>query len=238
MKTAARTLIKIYKKLYGAFGPQRWWPGDTAFEVMIGAVLTQNTAWSNVEKAIRNLRSAGLLNQKKFAAVPVKRLALLIRPSGYYNMKAMRLKNAMTYIDRNFGGSLKKLFALETAELRKTLLGINGIGQETADSIILYAAEKPVFVVDAYTKRIFSRHRIIPGDASYEAVQKLFMSNLPKKTRLYNEYHALIVKLGKDFCKKSKPNCKACPLKSILPTDHHHARRVHAGRVDAGREGV
>jgi endonuclease-3 related protein len=211
-KKVRKDLEAIYKLLYKAYGPQRWWPGDTPFEVMVGAVLTQNTAWGNVEKAIKNLKRERVLNPSRLNGMPSKRLASLIRPSGYFNIKTRRLKNLLVLIRDHYSGSLKRMFADDPAELRTTLLGVNGIGSETADSILLYAGGKPFFVVDAYTKRILGRHGLISYKANYHEVQSLFMENLPKDTILYNEFHALIVKVGKEHCRKRNPLCSGCPL--------------------------
>jgi len=207
----ATPLLAIYHRLLDHFGPQHWWPGDTPFEVLVGAVLTQNTNWTNVSRAIDNLKTAGLLTPETLHELPAAVLAEYIRPSGYYNLKAKRLKNLLALIASHQDG-LDGLFALETDALRQELLTVKGIGPETADSICLYAAEKPLFVVDAYTHRIFSRHDILPEEADYHEIQELFMDSLPADTALYNEYHALIVRLGKEFCKKSKPLCDSCPL--------------------------
>jgi endonuclease-3 related protein len=209
----ALTLRYIYKKLFSHFGPQHWWPGETPFEVAIGAILTQNTNWLNVEKAINNLKKHGLLSPKKLYYLPEKRLANLIRSSGYYNLKARRLREFLKLLFLAYHGSLKEMSHMETRTLRRELLSVKGIGPETADSILLYAFGKPVFVVDAYTKRVFSRHRIIKEGADYADVQDLFMRCLKEDVRLFNEYHALIVKLGKDFCLRRKPKCDICPLK-------------------------
>ena len=206
-----RPLLEIYRKLFREFGPQRWWPGDTPFEIIVGAILTQNTAWGNVEKAIGNLKRRKLLTPKSLSRTPASTIARLIRPIGYYNIKTKRLKNFLDFLNRECGGSLKNMFKLDTQSLRVGLLGINGIGQETADSILLYAANRPVFVVDAYTKRIFARHGLAASDSAYEDLQGFFMSNLTADSRLYNEYHALIVITGKEFCRK-KPICRICPL--------------------------
>ncbi len=208
-----KKLFRIYTKLYDEFGPRNWWPGDTPFEVIIGAILTQNTAWLNVEKAIKNLKKAGLLKPKKLFAIKTKRLASLIRPAGYYNIKASRLKNFLNFLFDKHGGSVDRLLKVRMPILREQLLQVNGIGPETADSIILYAAKKPVFVVDAYTRRMFSRHKLINDTATYQEIQDFFMKHLPKKQQLFNEYHALIVELGKNIC-KTKPNCSICPLES------------------------
>ena len=207
-------LPEIYDTLLAAFGHQHWWPGDTPFEIMIGAVLTQNTAWTNVERAIDNLKSANLLTLEAMAATDVHILAELIRPSGYYNQKAARLKGLTQYLVDNHH-DLQTFFDQDTETLREELLGLKGIGPETADSITLYAAEKPTFVVDTYTHRIFSRHHLIDEEADYHQIREMFMDALPEEVQLYNEYHALIVRLGKEYCKKSKPLCDACPLKDF-----------------------
>lgn len=212
---AGDVLQKIYDRLYRRFGPQYWWPGQTPFEVMVGAILTQNTNWGNVEKAIAALRKEKALTCKAIAGMDRKTLASLIRPAGYYNIKAARLKNYVGFFCREFNGSVRRMAREEKASLRERLLAVNGVGRETADSILLYALEKPVFVVDAYTKRIFSRHGIIAEDADYEAVRAVFTTGLRQDTRLYNEYHALIVRLGKEYCLKREPRCESCPLKEL-----------------------
>lgn len=194
------------------FGPQNWWPGETPFEVMVGAVLTQNTNWGNVEKAINNLKAQGLLEAKKIDKLGHPQLAALIRPAGYYNIKSRRLKNFVTAYIRDFDGEEDRLRRLDLDSAREWLLSINGIGFETADSILLYALDKSIFVVDAYTKRILLRHKFVPEEASYHEIQELFMDNLNEDPKLFNEYHALIVMCGKNFCKKS-PLCEKCPLK-------------------------
>lgn len=208
-----RKLYLIYQKLYAYFGPQYWWPASSPFEVMVGAILTQNTNWGNVEKAINNLKKNKLLSQDALFRLSHKRLASLIRPAGYYNIKAKRLKEFLTFLFKVYQGSVKRISKTDTLTLHRRLLSINGIGPETADSILLYALERPVFVVDAYTRRILSRHSLLREDSSYEEVQNLFMQNLKNDVKLFNEYHALLVKLGKDFCLKSKPKCDICPLK-------------------------
>ena len=213
----SKELIALYRALYRSFGPQHWWPGDTSFEVMAGAVLTQNTAWGNVEKAITNLKRQRLLTPSRLASVSSDRLASLIRPCGYFNIKTRRLTNLLVLVRDHYRGSLKRMFADDPEELRKSLLGVNGIGPETADSILLYAAKKPAFVVDAYTRRILARHGFISYNAEYHEVQRLFTENLPKDTGLYNEFHALIVRVGKERCRKRNPLCSECPLESLLP---------------------
>ncbi len=213
-RVTPRILKEIYCRLYAAFGPQRWWPADTPFEVIVGAILTQNTSWKNVEKAIANLKKERLLSPLALKRVSANKLAKLIRSSGYYNQKAKKLKNFIAFLYGNYLGRLSKMFKQEPAQLRQELLGINGIGPETADSILLYAADKPVFVVDAYTKRILSRHNLIDEKSDYHQVQRLFMNNLKPDLKLFNEFHALLVKLGKDIC-KTKSNCGICPLQDI-----------------------
>jgi len=204
----------IYKRLYSYFGPQYWWPADEPFEVMVGAILTQNTSWLNVEKAIVNLKKERLLKPHKLYRISHKRLASLIKPAGYYNIKAKRLKSFLDFFVKHYQGNPRKMSAQDSRTLRQDLLSVNGIGPETADSILLYALAKPIFVVDAYTKRILTRHRFIPEDADYHEIQNLFMQNLKKRVKLFNEYHALLVRLGKDFCLKRRPRCEICPLKS------------------------
>jgi endonuclease-3 related protein len=211
-----KQLMAMYRALFKAYGPQHWWPGDTPFEVMVGAVLTQNTAWINVEKAIKNLKRERLLSFSRLRDVAPRHLGLLIRPSGYFNIKANRLVHLMAFLADRYGGSLARMLRDDPGELRKGLLLVNGIGPETADSIILYAAGKPVFVVDAYTKRICSRHGLVPEWAGYDDVQQLFMGSLPGDAGLFNEYHALLVMVGKRHCKKSAPRCPGCPLEPFL----------------------
>ncbi|MDH5298901.1 MAG: endonuclease III domain-containing protein [Desulfobulbaceae bacterium] len=208
-------LLDIYHTLLAAFGPQHWWPGDTPLEVLVGAVLAQNTAWSNVSRAIANLKEANLLSLEALAALPVEELAGHIRPSGYFNQKALRLKNLVHHIDSLHQGDLEQFFDLKTGALREELLSLKGIGPETADSIVLYAAGKPLFVVDTYTHRILSRHNLIGEEAYYHEIQELFMHSLPEEVELYNEYHALLVRLGKEYCKKSKPRCDDCPIRDF-----------------------
>jgi len=208
-------LMDIYKRLLAQFGPQHWWPGETPLEICVGAILTQNTAWSNVEKAIANLKNAGVLGNgdqdaSTLLALPNDDLAQLIRPSGYFNLKAKRLKGFLAFLDAEAGGNLDRLFDVPLSALRPKLLDVYGIGPETADSILLYAGNYPTFVVDAYTVRIFSRLGWVDGGAKYHTVQALFMDNLPKEVGIYNEYHALLVALGKDFCRPWGPKCQGC----------------------------
>ncbi|MBU4346782.1 MAG: endonuclease III domain-containing protein [Candidatus Omnitrophica bacterium] len=208
----------IYRKLYSHFGPQHWWPADTPFEVIVGAILTQNTNWLNVEKAINNLRKHKLLEQRKLYRLSKKRLSTLIKPTGYFNIKAQRLKAFLNFLFKSYQGNIQKILLINTRDLRLQLLSINGIGPETADSILLYALKKPVFVVDAYTRRILLRHRLVKKNASYGEIQNLFMQNLKSNVKLFNEYHALLVRLGKEVCLKNKPKCDICPLNSKVKT--------------------
>lgn len=210
-----RDLLRIYDLLYKRFGPRHWWPGDTRFEIIIGAILTQNTAWGNVEKAIGNLKKKRVLNIKALSRMHEKGLARLIRPSGYYNIKARRIKEFLSFLNTSYKGSLARMFQNGLFQLREGLLSIKGIGPETADSILLYAGNKPIFVIDAYTRRIFSRHGFIDKDAEYSELQSLFMENLPRDITLFNEFHALIVELGKSICKSKQPLCSKCPIRRI-----------------------
>jgi len=206
-----KKLISIYNKLFKAFGPQHWWPGDTPFEVAVGAILTQNTNWGNVEKAINNLKKEKVLSAKAIHEMAANRLASLIQPSGYFNVKAKRLKAFISFLMKDYHGSMQRLKKEEMHSLRHKLLSVNGIGPETADSILLYALDIPIFVIDAYTKRVLSRHKILEHDEPYEKFQELFHSSLKKDGKLFNEYHALFVRVGKTFC-KTKPVCEMCPL--------------------------
>ncbi|MCK4913503.1 MAG: endonuclease III domain-containing protein [Planctomycetes bacterium] len=207
-------LTEIYQLLLERFGGQDWWPGDGRFEIIVGAILTQNTNWTNVEKALANLKSADLLDAEKLHHLDSEKMAALIRPAGYYNIKTKRLKNFLSWLFEKYNGQLSSLENLSTACLREELLTINGIGKETADSILLYAFEREIFVVDAYTARIAIRHGLIDSDADYERLSELFQSNLQQDVKLFNEYHALLVQVGKNFC-KPKPNCSDCPLKDL-----------------------
>jgi len=207
-------LLEIYRRLYHAFGPQRWWPGETPFEIAVGAILTQNTNWGNVEKAIDNLKRDKALNVESINNMKTEKLASLIKPAGYFNVKAKRLKAFISFLTNEYHGSLKRMKKEEMQTLRVRLLQVHGVGPETADSILLYALEKPVFVIDAYTKRILSRHILMEYDKSYEEFQKIFHSSLKRDVKFFNEYHALFVRLGKTYCRK-KPICKGCPIEGI-----------------------
>jgi endonuclease-3 related protein len=208
---SVKELSVIYNRLLSFFGEQGWWPAETPFEVMVGAILTQNTAWRNVEHAIVRLKEAGVLTPEGLHRITERRLARLIRPAGYYNIKASRLKALIAFLTREYGGDLQRMFREPLALLRERILMVKGVGPETADSILLYAGEKPIFVIDAYTKRILSRHGMIPDGASYGVIQDLFMRSLPADVAQYKEYHALFVRLAKTFC-KTKPRCAGCPL--------------------------
>ncbi len=205
-------LLEIYRRLYEAYGPQGWWPGETPFEVIVGAILTQQVGWRNVEKAIENLKAEGLMAPDALARAPVEEIAALIRPTGYYNQKARKLKAFLEFLATRHRGDIDELFALPVQRLRAELLSVPGIGAETADSIVLYAAGKPSFVVDAYTRRILARLGLIEGREAYEEIRELFMETLPADVRLYNEYHALLVRHGKERCRKNNPRCTDCPL--------------------------
>lgn len=209
-------LMDYYSRMYAGFGPQNWWPARTRFEVVVGAILTQNTAWTNVERAISSLKGARLLTPERMHRLRVDVLAGHIKSAGYFNVKAKRLKNFTTHLFSTHGGSLARLLGRTNGAAREELLGINGIGPETADSILLYAGSSPEFVVDAYTKRIFSRHGFVDEDAGYEETKALFMENLDTDVELMNEYHALIVMTGKEFCRPRRPLCGQCPLNECL----------------------
>jgi len=251
----SQTIIReIYRKLAQVWGPQHWWPAETPWEVIVGAILTQNTSWSNVERAIAALRAADTLNMRALRAVPMAELEQLIRPSGYFRQKAVRLKEFVAFVDRKYGGSLEKMLARPTAELRKELLALKGIGPETADSILLYAGQHPIFVVDAYTRRVMERHGAVAANAKYDHVRELVesalrdeacianeacsgapvvhaptaMSSAPRtpQAQVYNEMHGLFVQLGKHYCAKKKPNCDRCPLGTMLEQPLSHLEQA------------
>lgn len=245
-----RAIRSYYRALHHAYGTQHWWPARTRLEVILGAFLTQNTAWRNVERALANLRRVRKLNMKQLRELPVEDLALLIRSSGYFRQKALRLKTFIAFLDHNYGGSIKKMFFMgsseRTLELREELLALNGVGRETADSILLYAGNHPIFVVDAYTRRIFERHAIVAVGSSYDEIRRqvehalirepvlfsagnkgfghapslISAANRSKLAQHFNEFHGLIVQVGKIHCHKSKPKCEGCPLERFL-----HKRR-------------
>lgn len=210
-------LDEYYNALFTTFGPQHWWPGKTPFEIIVGAILTQNTSWTNVERAISNLRRARLLTPAAIERSSPAVIEPLIRSSGYFRQKARKLKAFCSFLGYQYGGSLKRMFAQPTIVLRPQLLGVFGIGPETADSILLYAGGHPVFVVDAYTKRILARHGWTDGDAKYEDVRWIFERRFPGDTARFNEFHALIVQTGKRYCRPQEPLCGECPLGRYLP---------------------
>jgi endonuclease-3 related protein len=211
-----KTLRAFFDAMHRAYGPQHWWPAKTPTEVIIGAILTQNTAWRNVERAIDNLRSAGLLDWRKLHRLDPGRLAELVRPAGTYKVKARRLKAFVDWLHQRYQGNLDRLFAAPLHALREELLSVSGIGPETADAILLYAGNLPTFVVDAYTARILYRHRLIDEPAEYDEIKDLFESNLPAEVKLFNEYHALLVQVGKRHC-RPRARCPGCPLE---PFEH------------------
>jgi len=211
------TACSYYDALFSAYGPQHWWPGRTRFEIIVGAILTQNTSWTNVESAIRNLRAALLLSPQAIHRVRPARLAQLLRPSGYFRQKNKTLKCFVNFLFDSYGGSLSRLFATPTTALRHQLLALRGIGPETADSILLYAGKHPVFVVDAYTRRFLQRHGHVHSKFAYDEIRKMFETSLPADHQLFNEFHALIVHVGKNYCRPNNPRCSECSLARFLP---------------------
>jgi len=206
---------EFYHILFNHYGLQNWWPADSKFECILGTILTQNTSWTNAARAISNLKSEMRLTADNLDKIPLDQLAGMIRPAGYYNQKAIKIKHFVHFLNENFSGDLDIMFDTETAELREKLLGIKGIGPETADSILLYADDRTVFVVDKYTYRILSRHMVIPEDSDYSEIQETFMQALEEDSTVFNEYHALLVRLGKEHCRK-KAICHGCPLEYDL----------------------
>ena len=216
--TLEERLMDVYHRLYQRYGPQHWWPGDGAFEVIIGAILTQSASWTNVDKALDNLKAQGLLEPAALRAVPLDELASLIRPSVYFNAKALKIKAFVEYLGERYNDDLEALFQRDVHILRPELLSIYGIGEETADDILLYAAGKPVFVMDAYTRRILGRLEVTPAQDKYASYQALFMDNLAHDAPLFNEYHALLDRHGVDTCRKREPLCGECCLLDVCPT--------------------
>jgi endonuclease-3 related protein len=218
----ARQLRRAYRLMLAHFGHQHWWPGETPFEVCVGAILTQNTNWTNVARAITRLKDAGLLQPRPLYALSEAKLAELLRPTGYFNVKARRLRAFLRVLVEEFDGDLKRLFAGQTAAVRERLLAIHGIGPETADSMLLYAGEHLSFVIDSYTKRIFERHGWGGSPATYESFKRLCESALRQKPRAerldyWQDYHAQLVMVGNQFCRPRQPDCRSCPLKTLLP---------------------
>lgn len=214
----AELLRGIYERLLRAFGPQQWWPARSSFEMMVGAVLTQATNWRNVEQAIRRLRRSGALNSRSLLAMPMASLERAVRPAGYFRQKARRLKALAAWYAQRYGASRRAMARTSWRTLRKQLLSLHGIGPETADAILLYACGKPVFVVDTYAIRVFFRHRLIKAATTYEKLQHIVMQNLPARAPLYNEFHALLVAVGKRFCHRADPDCSGCPLQELPHT--------------------
>lgn len=215
-RPARRALEDFYRALDEHLGPLHWWPGQTRFEVILGAILTQNTSWRNVEIAIGNLRRAGLLNPEALGRARLSRVERLVRSSGYFRQKARKLKAFVRFLDAGYGGSLDRMFEQPTAELREKLLAVHGIGPETADSILLYAGRHAVFVIDAYTRRILARHGLARAEVSYGEAQTLFHEHLPHEAPLFNQYHALLVETGKRWCRPREARCDECPLGRFL----------------------
>lgn len=208
-------LFEVYRLLYEHFGPQGWWPGETPFETMVGAVLTQNTSWSNVAKAIAGLKNAGLMSYESLSCCSVDEIAQYIKSSGYYNLKAKRLRNLLDMIENRYDGRLDYFLNDELSSARERLLQVKGIGPETADSILLYACGHPIFVVDMYTHRVFSRHNMVDEETDYQTIQDVFMNELPADPGLFNEFHALVVRVAATYCKKTSPLCDRCPLQGV-----------------------
>ncbi len=209
-------LEEVYRRLLAAYGPQHWWPGQSPFEVIVGAILVQNTSWKNVERAITNLRQRDLLEPHALFDVPLEELSELIRPAGYYRIKARRLSNLLRLIVESYDGDLRAMFAVDIPTLREALLGVSGVGPETADSILLYAGDLPVFVIDTYTHRVMARHGWVEPEIDYHGLQEFFELHLAEDVKLYNEYHSLLVRVGHRHCRKT-PKCDDCPLADLLP---------------------
>ncbi|MFH1915191.1 MAG: endonuclease III domain-containing protein [Pseudomonadota bacterium] len=212
----AETITAMYEAMLAALGPSRWWPGDSPFEIAVGAILTQNTNWGNVEKAMANLKARDLLSARAMLALDPAALAELIRPAGYYNLKTVRLRNFLNFLKNEADFEIESLRVHALDELRDMVLSVSGIGPETADSILLYALDMPTFVVDAYTHRLMRRHGLAHEGIDYHELRALFMDALPEDVALYNEYHALIVRTGKEWCRKQAGLCAACPLQPFL----------------------
>ncbi len=225
-----KSIRRIFDLLLAQYGPLHWWPAETPFEVCVGAILTQNTNWGNVEKAIANLKGEGLLSAEALRDLPADKLAGVIKPAGFFNVKSERLKAFVAWLFARHGGDLERMFAGDWRILREELLKVPGIGPETCDSILLYAGNQPTFVVDAYTRRLFSRLGLIAATAGYEEVRALFMGHFPADVELYNEYHALIVQHCKVYCRK-KPLCGGCFLRSLCPFSRHGLDQVSPPRL-------
>ncbi len=215
-RNLSEVFLRYFAAMHNRFGDQQWWPADSPLEIMVGAVLTQNTSWHGVKKAIVQLKAAKVLDARLLFDLGPVGIAPLITAAGYFNLKSRRLWNLMAWLIRNFDGQIVALSRISTADLRKQLLAVNGIGPETADSILLYALSRPVFVIDAYTRRILERHELVPVGASYDDLQQTMARHLPENVELFNEFHAQIVQIGKHFCKPTA-DCESCPLRRYLP---------------------
>lgn len=235
---AAETLRQYYETLHQRLGPQGWWPARTRLEVILGAILTQNTAWTNAALALRRLRKAGLLSLARLQRASRSELENCIRPAGFYRQKALTIRNFLDWLTRACGGSLATLFAPPAEEARRELLKVRGLGPETVDAILLYAGRHPFFVADAYTRRILARHGLVPAKAGYSAVQQFLHRHLPANQGLFNGYHALLVEVGKRFCRRQQPDCEACPLRAFLPHHSFLAAGLHGPAVSVAHSGV
>jgi endonuclease-3 related protein len=233
---ASELLPRFYSVLRARFGPQQWWPARTRLEVILGAILTQNTAWHNATLALRNLRQAGLLSWPGLRRAPVPRLEACVRPAGFYRQKARTIRDFVAWLARRHAGSLSRLFALPGEELRGQLLQLRGLGPETVDAILLYAAERPLFVADAYTRRVLARHGFISAAADYHETQELLHAHLPRQAPLFNEFHALLVEVGKKHCQPRSPRCAGCPLEEFLPGGGAALKLRQAQEVEAGQD--
>jgi endonuclease-3 related protein len=214
---AGELLPRYYSVLRARFGPQHWWPARTRLEVILGAILTQNTTWHNATLALRNLRKSGLLSWQALRRACFSGLEACVRPAGFYRQKARTIRDFVDWLSREHAGSLDRLFSLPTDELRRRLLDLRGLGPETVDAIILYAVQRPLFVADAYTRRVLARHGFVSDAADYHQTQEFLHAHLPPDTSLFNEFHAVLVEVGKKYCKPQSPRCAGCPLEEFLP---------------------
>ena len=237
MKTECNTptptgkkLLRIFHRLYSDYGPQHWWPGDGPFETIVGAILTQNVSWNNAERAINRLKQEGILSPSGLREVAIEELASLIKSSGYFNVKAKKLKAFAEHLGKNYGDNLEEMLQREPDTLRRELLSIYGIGEETADDIMLYAGGWPVFVIDAYTRRILERLDLVCEGQTYAELQAFFHSHLPRDARLFNEYHALLDHHAGVTCVRRDPRCSDCSLLDLCPTGKKYAKQLHGGR--------
>jgi len=226
-------LSRYYLALQGRFGPQQWWPARSRLEVILGAILTQNTAWHNATLALRNLRQSGLLSWRGLRRAGLPTLEACVRPAGFYRQKARTIRDFVDWLDRQHAGSLRRLLSLPAEELRRQLLNLRGLGPETVDAILLYAAQRPLFVADAYTRRVLVRHGLLSAAAGYHETQEFLHAHLPRDARLFNEFHALLVEVGKKHCKPQCPRCVGCPLEEFLP-DGGAAQKLAPAQEPAG----